>query len=158
MRMHPTRSVKSSDYVTLNTPRRLSEPISIGIERFRTPNSDLVHRSAPNASKDSGNRAIIAIDTEYWAFLEQRKNMRSCDFVRMNKDTIQPSLTVYDTLNSGSTGHVDSTRLRQEELDRTLASMLQEVEDKRADQLQIMVAETLQSEEKGGEGDEKSEK
>ena len=76
----------------------------------------------------------------------------------MNKDTIQPSLTVYDTLNSGSTGHVDSTRLRQEELDRTLASMLQEVEDKRADQLQIMVAETLQSEEKENEGEEKSEK
>ena len=85
--------------------------------------------------------------------------MRSCDFVRMNKDAIQPILTVIDTLNSGSTtDHVDSTKLRQEELDRTLASMLQEVEDKRADQLQIMVAETLQSEEKGGEGDEKSEK
>ena len=76
----------------------------------------------------------------------------------MNKDAIQPLLTVIDTLNSGTTGHVDSTRLRQEELDRTLASMLQDVEDKRADQLQIMVAEELQKEEKGGEGDEKSEK
>ena len=159
MRMHPTRSGKSADYVTLNTARRLSEPISIGIERFRAPNSDLGHRSGLNGKKRSGNRAIIAIDTEYWAFLEQRKNIRSCDFVRMNKDTIQPILTVIDTLNSGSTtDHVDSTKLRQEELDRTLASMLQEVEDRRADQLQIMVAETLQSEEKGGEEEEKSEK
>ena len=157
MRMHPTRSVKSADYVTLNTARRLSEPISIGIERFRTPNSDLGDRLGPNADESSLNRVITAIDTEYWAFLEQRKNMRSCDFVRMNKDTIQPILTVIDTLNSGSTDHVDSTRVRQQELDRTLASMLQEVEDKRADQLQIMVAETLQSEEKG-EGEEKSEK
>ena len=69
--------------------------------------------------------------------------------MRMNKDTIQPLTTVIDTLNSGSTDHVDSTRLRQEELDRTLASMLQDVEDKRADQLQIMVAETLQNGEKG---------
>ena len=158
MRMHPTRSGKSADYVTLNTARRLSEPISIGIERFRTPNSDLVNRLGPNAKESSLNRVITAIDTEYWAFLEQRKNMRSCDFVRMNKNTIQPILTVIDTLNSGTTGHVDSTRLRQEELDRTLAAMLQDVEDKRADQLQIMVAQTLESEEKGGEGEEKSEK
>ena len=157
MRMHPSRSGESVGNVTLDTPRRLSESISIGIERFRTPNSDLGHRSAPNAEKDSGNRAVIAIDTEYWVFVEQRKDTRNCDFARMNKDTIQPLTTVIDTLNSVSTDHVDSTRLRQEELDRTLASMLQEVEDRRADQLQIMVAETL-SEEKGGEGDEKSEK
>ena len=154
MRTHPTRSVKSSDYVTLNTPRRLSESISIGIERFRIPNSDLGNRLAPNADKSSLNRVITAIDTEYWRFGEQRKNTRSCDFVRMNKDTIQPILTVIDTLNSGSTDHVDSTRVRQEELDRTLASMLQDVEDKRADQLQVMVAEMLESEEKGGEGGE----
>ena len=142
--------------MTLDTPRRLSEPISIGIERFRTPNSDLGHRSVANAEKDSGNRAVIAIDTEYWVFVEQRKDTRNCDFARMNKDTIQPLTTVIDTLNSETTDHVDSTRLRQEELDRTLASMLQEVEDKRADQLQIMVAEMLH-EEKGDEG-EKSEK
>ena len=144
--------------VTLDPPHRLSEPISLSIERFRTPNSDLAHRLAPNGKNRSVNRGKTAIDTEYWVFLEQRKDTRSCDFVRMNKDTIQPLTTVIDTLNSVTTDHVDSTRLRQEELDRTLASMLQEVEDKRADQLQIMVAETLQSEEKGDEREEKSEK
>ena len=52
---------------------------------------------------------------------------------------------------------IDSSTVRQEELDKVLAGMLQEIENKRADQLQVMVAETLQSEEKG-EGEEKSEK
>ena len=42
---------------------------------------------------------------------------------------------------------VDSTTSRMEELDHCLASMLQDIEDRRADQLQVMVAEVLQAEE-----------
>ena len=55
-------------------------------------------------------------------------------------------------------GVVDSSTSKQVELDRVLAEMLQDIEDRRADALQVMVAETLQDEgaEKGG--DEKEEK
>ena len=77
----------------------------------------------------------------------------------MNKSEIQKILTVLDHIErGGQSSEVDSSTQRQVEMDRTLASMLQDVEDKRADQLQIMVAETLQSEEKGDEREEKSEK
>ena len=68
--------------------------------------------------------------------------------MRMHKNEIQKILTVLDHLQAGGrSGFVDSTRTRQIELDHTLASMLEEVENKRADQLQKMVAEELQSEE-----------
>ena len=74
--------------------------------------------------------------------------IRSCDFVRMNKSEIQKVLTVLDHLQAGGrSGFIDSSRARQIELDKTLASMLEEAENKRADQLQKMVAEELQTEE-----------
>ena len=44
-------------------------------------------------------------------------------------------------------GFGDSSTVRTEELDALLASILQEVEDRRADQLQQMVAEVLQEQE-----------
>ena len=46
-----------------------------------------------------------------------------------------------------STLPVDSTTARQEELDHCLAEMLQDAEDRRADALQVMLAEALQEEE-----------
>ena len=67
----------------------------------------------------------------------------------MNKSEVQKILTVLDHIEQGGqSSEVDSSTQRQVEMDRTLASMLQDVEDKRADQLQIMVAETVKSEEK----------
>ena len=67
----------------------------------------------------------------------------------MNKGEIQKILTVLDHIERGGRrSEVDSSTQRQVELDRTLASMLQDVENKRADALQEMVAGELQSEEK----------
>ena len=69
--------------------------------------------------------------------------------MRMNKSEIQKILTVLDHIERGGrSSEVDSSTQRQVELDRTLASMLQDVENKRADALQEMVAGELQSEEK----------
>ena len=58
-------------------------------------------------------------------------------------------------------GIVDSSTSKQVELDRVLAEMLQDIEDRRADALQVMVAETLQddgAERKEEEKEEKEEK
>ena len=69
--------------------------------------------------------------------------------MRMNKSEIQKIPTVLDHIERGGrSSEVDSSTQRQVELDRTLASMLQDVENKRADALQEMVAGELQSEEK----------
>ena len=69
--------------------------------------------------------------------------------MRMNKNEIQKILTVLDHIERGGrSSDVDSSTQRQVELDQTLASMIQEVENKRADALQEMVAEELQNEEK----------
>ena len=57
-----------------------------------------------------------------------------------------------------STLPADSTTARQEELDHCLAEMLQDAEDRRADALQVMVAETLQEEENEKKSEKKEEK
>ena len=51
--------------------------------------------------------------------------------------------------------HVDSSRSRQVELDFVLASMLQEIENRRADKLQEMVAEALREMEQERKMEEK---
>ena len=57
-----------------------------------------------------------------------------------------------------STLPVDSTTARQEELDHCLAAMLQDAEDRRADALQVELAEALQEEEDEKEKVKKEEK
>ena len=53
--------------------------------------------------------------------------------------------------------HRDSSTQRMMELDRCLAAMIQEIENRRADQLQIKVAEMLQQQEDRKAKEEKKE-
>ena len=67
---------------------------------------------------------------------------KSLDFVSMSQSEEN---SVHGDMRATWEDHGDSSTVRTESLDAVLATILQEIENKRADNLQRMVAEMLQA-------------